>query len=247
MIYEVRDQIAYLSFDRPEKHNALRDEDLGSMVECMDRFDHDDDAQVAILFGQGRSFSSGADVASRLQASMCVGSTTARVNEGDAFLECDNWKPIIAAIHGYCLGHALGTALHCDLLVAARTARFQVTEIRIGLPTPSLMDRLGNAGFASDVGLTGRMFSAEEAWNAGMLSRLVDDGEHVQGAEELARQVLENPQAGVREYVRVRRALNAETSSRLGAMSAEFSAGWATRSDAAEAIAAKAAQLHGSK
>src|ERR1700735_3618181 len=105
--YEVKDGIAYMSFCRPEKLNALRDEDLGDLVRAIERFDHDDDVQVGILFGQGRAFSSGADVAARLQDATASGSASERVNESDAFHEVENWKPIIAAVHGYCLGHAL--------------------------------------------------------------------------------------------------------------------------------------------
>ena len=65
VLYEVRDRIAFLSFNRPEKHNALRDEDIASLVDALHRFDVDDEADVAILHGEGRSFSSGGDVNDR--------------------------------------------------------------------------------------------------------------------------------------------------------------------------------------
>jgi Enoyl-CoA hydratase/isomerase len=130
--YEVREEIAYISFNRPEKHNALRDEDIAALVDALDRLDTDDRAQIGIVFGEGRSFSSGGDVNDRLQRSMDEGTTRDRTTESDAFVRCVNWKPVIAAVHGYCLGHALGTALYCDHLVAARDATFEVTEIKLG-------------------------------------------------------------------------------------------------------------------
>ena len=68
--YEVREEIAYISFNRPEKHNALRDEDIAGLVAALQRLDADDGAQIGIVFGQGRSFSSGGDVNDRLQRSM---------------------------------------------------------------------------------------------------------------------------------------------------------------------------------
>ena len=111
VLYEVRDRIALMSFNRPEKHNALRDEDIASLVDALQRFDVDDEADVGILHGEGRSFSSGGDVNDRLQRSMDEGSTSERTTEYAAFTHCTNWKPVIAAVHGYCLGHALGTAL----------------------------------------------------------------------------------------------------------------------------------------
>jgi enoyl-CoA hydratase/carnithine racemase len=233
--YEVRDHIAYLSFNRPEKHNALRDEDLAALVEALRRLDADDDAQVGILFGQGASFSSGGDVNDRLQRSMDEGSTGGRTTEGEAFTECVNWKPVIAAVHGYCLGHALGTALYCDHLIAARNATFEVTEIKLGLPTATIIPRLGHAAFACEVAMTGRRFSAAEAWDAGFVTRLVDDGRHVDAAEELARQILQNPQGAVRQNVRVRRAVLAEAAARYHALPEGFD--WATDREAREAVA----------
>jgi len=233
--YEVHDQVAHISFNRPEKHNALRDEDIAALVEALQRLDRDDTAQIAILFGHGRSFSSGGDVNERLQRSMDEGTTRGRTNESHAFLECAHWKPVIAAVHGYCLGHAFGTALYCDHLVAARDAQFELTEIRLGLPTVSFLPRLGLPAFAREVAMTGRRFSAHEAWEAGIVTRLVDPDQHLHAAEELARQILENPQWAVRQNVRARRLIMAEETARYQALLERFD--WATSSEAREAIA----------
>ena len=109
--YEVVDGIAFMAFNRPEKHNALRDEDLQlAHRRACGALDEDDAVQVGILSGNGRSFSSGGDVKARLQSTMEEASTEGRVHEGPAFTSCVNFKPVIAAVHGYCLGHALGTA-----------------------------------------------------------------------------------------------------------------------------------------
>ncbi|MDQ1430483.1 MAG: enoyl-CoA hydratase [Actinomycetota bacterium] len=232
--YEVRDGIAYISFNRPEKHNALRDEDLAALVDALQRLDVDDSAQIGILFGHGRSFSSGGDVNDRLQRSIDEGSTSGRTTEVAAFTNCENWKPVIAAVHGYCLGHAFGTALYCDHLVAARDARFELTEIKLGLPTASFLPRLGRPAFACDVAMTGRRFSAQEAWDAGIVTRLVDEGQHLEAAEELARQVLANPQWAVRQNVRLRREVMAEEVARY-AVRGGFD--WATSSEARDAVA----------
>src|SRR5262249_31722035 len=159
------------------------------------------------------------------------------------FTQCENWKPVIAAVHGYCLGHALGTALYCDHLVAARDARFQVTEIRLGLPTTGVLPRLGRPAFACEVAMTGRMVGAAEAWDAGIVTRLVDDGRHVEAAEELARQVLENPQRAVRQNVRVRRLVMADTVARYVALTERFD--WATSDAARDAVAKLGTRVHG--
>lgn len=233
--YEVRDRIAFLSFNRPEKHNALRDEDIASLVDALQRFDVDDDADAAILYGRGRSFSSGGDVNDRLQRSMDEGSTSQRTTEHAAFMRCTNWKPVIAAVHGYCLGHALGTALLCDHLVAARDAVFEVTEIKLGLPTAQFIPRLGRPAFATEVAMTGRRFTAVEAWDAGIVTRLVDERAHLRAAEELAHQLLAHPQWAVRQNVRVRRTVLAEESARYHATPPGFN--WADDPEARAAVA----------
>lgn len=237
--YQVRDRIAYVSFERRQKHNAFRDEDLQALSAALRRLDADDTADVAVLFGQGASFSSGGDVDARLQRSLDEGSTAARTTEREAFLECDHWKPVVAAVHGYCLGHALATALLCDHVVAARGARFQVTETRIGLAMPGLIPQLGTPAFAYDVAMTGRMFTAEEAMAGGMLTRVVEDGAHLEGAVELALQILENPQTAVRSLVQVRRAMIVADSERYRALAPPFD--WATSSEAMAAVAARVA------
>jgi enoyl-CoA hydratase/carnithine racemase len=233
--YEVRGRIAYISFNRPEKHNALRDEDIAGLVDALHRLDTDDDADVAILFGQGRSFSSGGDVNDRLQRSMDEGSTSERTTEYAAFTNSTSWKPVIAAVHGYCLGHALGTALYCDHLVAANDAVFEVTEIKLGLPTAHFIPRLGRPAFAAEVAMTGRRFTAVEAWDAGIVTRLVEARGHLAAAEDLARELLAHPQWAVRQNVRVRRTILAEESARHHATPPGFN--WADDPEARAAVA----------
>jgi enoyl-CoA hydratase/carnithine racemase len=235
VLYEVRERIAFISFNRPDKHNALRDEDIASLVDALHRLDDDADADVAILFGQGRSFSSGGDVNDRLQRSMDEGSTSGRATEYAAFTHSASWKPVIAAVHGYCLGHALGTALYCDHIVAARSAIFEVTEIKLGLPTAHFIPRLGRPAFATEVAMTGRRFTAEEAWDAGIVARVVDDRAHLHAAEELARLILAHPQWAVRQNVRVRRAILEEESLRYRATPPGWS--WAEDPAAQAAVA----------
>src|SRR5262245_19799348 len=137
--YEVQDRIAHMKLDRPEKLNALRDEDIEELSGRLLQFDCDDAADVAILSGEGRCFCAGVDVKARLLAAAVAGPRgQSRPSEGDAFLRCINWKPVIAAVHGYVLGHAMGTAMLCDFLVAAADAQFQATEVTLGIPLPGM-------------------------------------------------------------------------------------------------------------
>jgi enoyl-CoA hydratase/carnithine racemase len=166
---------------------------------------------------------------------MDQGSTSERTTEYAAFTQSTSWKPVIAAVHGYCLGHALGTALYCDHIVAARDAVFEVTEIKLGLPTAHFIPRLGSPAFATEVAMTGRRFTAEEAWDAGIVARLVDERAHLAAAEELARELLVHPQWAVRQNVRVRRTILAEESARYHATPPGWS--WAEDPEAQAAVA----------
>jgi len=133
--YEVRDRIAYLTLNRPAKLNALTNSGIEDIAVALERFDDDDDAQVGILSGRGRAFSTGADVVERL--ALATAKSDGRphfTNEAGAFLDTRSWKPLVAAVHGYVLGHALMTAFLCDIVIAAAGTRFQVTETAWGVP-----------------------------------------------------------------------------------------------------------------
>ena len=97
-------------------------------------------------------------------------------------------KPIIAAVHGYCLGHALATALLCDRLVAGTQHQVPGHGDEDRTPDAIAAAETGSClHLANDVAMTGRMFSAEDAWSGGMLTRLAEDGGHISAAERAAR------------------------------------------------------------
>jgi enoyl-CoA hydratase/carnithine racemase len=240
--YDVRNQIAHITLDRPEKLNALRDEDIEELSARLVEFDADQGADVAILSGAGPCFCAGVDVKARLLAAANAGPTgQRRPSEGDAFLRTLNWKPVIAAVHGYVLGHAMSTALHCDFLVAATDAHFQATEVTLGIPLPGLWAQfahLAGPTFANDVMMTGRRFGAEEARHVGLVTEVTAPGEHLAGAEALARTLLTNSQPAVRELVRCRRSILAEQLQHARSVGGTFR--WAESSDFQQAIRQKA-------
>ena len=106
------------------------------------------------------------------------------------------------------MGLALGIVLECDLIVAAAGTKFQVTETSRGLGGAkywALLNFRGAAAFATEVTLTGRFFTAEEAFAAGIVNRVAPEGHHLEVAYELAAEVAKNPPLSVRATVRTRR------------------------------------------
>src|SRR6266851_6590086 len=136
--YEQQGEIVTLTLNRPEKLNAFSDELVGALGEALHRFDTDDEAHIAILHGSGRAFSTGADVQQRQLRSreefLKLGGPQGRgTHSADLLTKAVNWKPVIAAAHGYVLGLSVGIVLECDLIVAEEGTRFQITETSRGL------------------------------------------------------------------------------------------------------------------
>ncbi len=213
VLYTCQDRIATLTLNRPEKLNAFSDDLVRHLADALRRFDLDPEAEVAIITGAGRAFSSGADVHQRQlrrreEFLEYGGPQGWGANSADLLTRSVNWKPVIAAPHGYAMGLALGIVLECDLIVAEAGTRFQITETSRGLGGSkywALLNFRGAAAFAAEVALTGRFFTAEEALAAGIINRVAPAGRHLEAARELAAEVAKNPPLSVRATVRTRR------------------------------------------
>ena len=211
--YACRDHIATITLNRPEKLNAFSDELVTALAQALRRFDIDQDAFVAIIHGAGRAFSTGADVRQRQlrrreEFEQHGGPQGWGAHAGDLLTRAVNWKPVVAAAHGYVMGLALGIVLECDLIGAAAGTQFQVTETPRGLGGAkywALLDFRGAAAFGTEMALTGRFFTAEEALAHGVINRVAPEGEHLRVAQELAAAVARNPPLSVRATIRSRR------------------------------------------
>lgn len=211
--YERSGPIATITLDRPEKLNAFTDQMVRDLAAALRRFDLDDGAAVAVLAGAGRAFSSGADVKER-QTRPREELVTLPSPEGwDAdssqlLTRAVHWKPVVAAVHGYVLGMAVGLALECDLVVAAEDARFQILETARGLSPirywALLAWRCGEA-VATHVAATGAMVSAGRALEMNMVHRCVPSDGLSSAAEEAAAELAAMPPLALRALVRARR------------------------------------------
>jgi enoyl-CoA hydratase/carnithine racemase len=211
--YSVENKIATITLNRPAKLNAFSDELVVALNTALRQFDADPEAFIAIIHGAGRAFSTGADVQQRQlrtrEEFVRLGGPQGHgAHASDLFVHSVNWKPVIAAAHGYVMGLAFGIVLECDLIVAETGTKFQVTETSRGLGGArywGLMQYRGGAAFGTEMALTGRFFSAEEALEARLINRVAPKGTYLDVARALADEVNQNPPLSVRATVRTRR------------------------------------------
>ncbi len=185
--------VARITLNRPEKLNALNSTVRAEVMSAVDALAVDDEVRVAILHGAGeKAFVAGADVGefvARSPGEQRAVYDRRRVYDAIAAFP----KPILCAIHGYCLGGGNELALACDIRIADRTARFGQAEIRLGLIPGAggtqRLARLVGPGQAMRIALSGEMIDAEEAHRIGLVEVLVDEGEQLAKAEEMAERI----------------------------------------------------------
>ena len=210
--YEPKGAICHVVLNRPEKLNAASDQLVEEVNDALFEFDADPELKVAIISGAGRAFCSGADVRQRQLRTRDelrrLGGPAGRRSRENGLGDAVNWKPVIAAVHGYALGLGYSLSQSCDLVVAAAGTKFQIREVQRGLASGQHWVATWfwtGSRFANEVALTGRMFTAEEALHHGMVNRVVPEAELLSTAESLAAEILENPPLSVRANVRVMR------------------------------------------
>jgi enoyl-CoA hydratase len=193
--------IATITLDRPEVRNAIDRPTAVALAAALRRFDADASLSVAVVTGAGGMFCAGADLGAVLDPERAP-----RVAEaGDAPLGFSRLllsKPCIAAVEGFAVAGGLELAVWCDLRVAARDAVLGVFCRRWGVPLVDggtvRLARLVGQGRALDLILTGRGVPADEALAMGLVDRVVEKGEALPAALELARSLAALPQACLR-------------------------------------------------
>ncbi|MGC4250944.1 MAG: crotonase/enoyl-CoA hydratase family protein [Sphingobium sp.] len=186
------DGILILTLDRPEARNAATLAASIIIAEALDELDARDDLRVAIITGANNTFCTGMDLKKFMQGERPT-------IEGRGFLGLTikpPKKPLIAAVEGYALAGGFETALACDLIVAARGAKFGLPEVKRGLMAMAggliRLPRQMPQRLAMELALTGDMIDAEQAHRFGLINQLVDDGCALAAAMDLARRIAAN-------------------------------------------------------
>ena len=172
--------VAVLTLNRPEKHNAMSSAMIGELTEAAERLGRDPAVRVVVLTGAGESFCAGGDLGWMKEQMAADGPTRAREAKKLALmLNALNLmpKPLVGRVQGNAFGGGIGMMSVCDVAIGAATARFGLTETRLGLiPAtigPYVLARMGEA-MARRVFMSARLFGADEAVTLGLLARAVD-------------------------------------------------------------------------
>jgi enoyl-CoA hydratase/carnithine racemase len=196
--------IAVITLNRPEVLNAFNSEMLARLRTVLSEFDDDNAASVAVVTGAGRAFSSGAD-----RKELAIRGTLQDSQSSQTLLyAAKNWKPVIAAVHGFVIGMALELVFQSEFVITGESTQFQVTESLHGVSTGPIWPIIqlrGGLSFANYVCLTGERFSARDAAANNLVSRVVPDGEEMTEAVRIAELLIKLPQEGLRPSVRIAR------------------------------------------
>ena len=200
---EIRDRIARLTVNRPEKLNALNRATLEEMSQVFASLAEDPDVGVVILTGSGtKAFIAGADVNELARLSPVEGREYARFGQR-LFSRIETLgKPVLAAVNGYALGGGCEIALACTLRFAATTARFGQPEVNLGIIPgyggTQRLARLVGRGRAQELILTGDMIDAAEAYRIGLANRIFPPEELLERTEAVAASLLSKGPLAIR-------------------------------------------------
>ncbi len=191
ILVEREEPIATVTINRPDKLNALNWALVTEMADRLEELDRDDAIGCVVLTGAGeRAFAAGADIA-EMSGATALQMATGPFEGWDRIRRIK--KPLIAAVGGYALGGGNELAMHADIIIASEKARFGQPEILIGImPGAGGTQRLARTTGkfrAMELCLTGRNATAQEMYEMGIVNHIVPEGQHLEEAKNLAREI----------------------------------------------------------
>jgi len=200
IIYDKRDKVAVVTLNRPARLNAITPTLAAEFKEAMLDAERDTGIAAIIVTGAGKSFCPGMDMAALQSAAGQTGQaeqpapSSTNIDHHSLFGFILNMrKPVVGAINGNCVGMGFSMALHFDIRIAGEGTRLSAIFVRRGLSieygSSWLLPRLVGMSHAMDLALTGRIISAPEALSMGLVSRVVPDGQLLETAIGMAREI----------------------------------------------------------
>ena len=199
VLYERDGRIATITYNRPEALNAINGELRADLNAAWAQFREDEEAYVAIVTGAGRAFSAGADLRDPARPPQHTFWEVPSLTSLESGMEV--WKPVIAAVNGYCLGFALTLVAACDFVIASDRAEFGFPEVQIGVPTIQGAIRMPKRvawHHAMELLLIGDRVDARRAKEMGLVWKVVEHEELMVEARALAERLMQGAPLAVR-------------------------------------------------
>ncbi|MCH8892477.1 MAG: enoyl-CoA hydratase/isomerase family protein [Chloroflexi bacterium] len=191
VLYEIKEGIAYITMNRPEKLNAIDPAMRELLWDAFQDVKNNPEVRCAIVTGAGRAFSTGHDL-----VAMAAGHANEGHSTGDLYVvQSTIFKPIIAAINGICLAQGCGIALGSDIRIASSKAEFGWPQAKRGISSvsgPALLSQVVPRNIAFEFLFTGDFVNAEKALQLMLVNYVVEPEEVMPRAEEIARKIIAN-------------------------------------------------------
>ena len=203
LLLEVKDPVAYITFNRPKVLNALNRQTVEELGDALNRAREDSSVRALILTGAGeKSFVAGADINELAQRTPVDGKDFSLFGQ-EIFHQLETMgKPSIAAINGFALGGGCELALSCTMRIASKNARLGQPEVKLGIIPgyggSQRLARLCGKGIAHELILSGEMISADEALRIGLVNHVVEQAELIPTAESIAKKIAANAPLAVK-------------------------------------------------
>lgn len=203
LIYEVKDQIGYVTFNRPKVLNALNHQTMLELGKILDEAREDEAVRVLIVTGAGeKAFVAGADISELAKHTPVTGKEDTLWGQAVLHKFETLGKPSIVAINGFALGGGCELAMACSMRIASKTARLGQPEVKLGIMPgyggSQRLPRLCGKGVAHELVLTGEMISADEALRIGLVNRVVEPADLIPTCEAIARKIIANAPLAVK-------------------------------------------------
>lgn len=224
VLLELKDAVAVITLNRPEKSNAFDGDVWLGLEEAARQIKYNPKVKAAILTGAGRAFCGGLDIQTALSEGISLGDRTLRDGfetlqylSGIFTLYESLPVPVIVAVNGGCIGVGMELALACDIRIASERAVFSIPEVVYGIIADcggtQRLPRIVGPGMAKELVLTGRRIDAAEALRIGLVNHLYPEEALLEEAYKMAEEIVALPEAAVQAS---KRALNAAVNATMG-------------------------------
>ena len=200
ILTETRGRVGFITLNRPQAMNALNNQLMSEVTDALEAFDKDGNIGAMVITGNEKAFAAGADIKEMSDKSAQEMKDSDRVAVFGRIRLIE--KPVIAAVSGWALGGGCEIALSCDMIVASETAKFGQPEITIGvIPGAGGTQRLTHAvgkAIAMEMVVNNRTLSAQEAYQFGLVNRVVPVSDYLNEALKLAEEIASRAPLAVR-------------------------------------------------